>query len=195
MPLDRDAQLQRHVRLTRTCRSCRIRYQKGGEAPPSILAAGPRRDRAIEIGGVVVRLAPDRSPALGAQVVVLVAARKDEQEFLASRRRPSASGAEEARGLELLEAVSLRHGEILPRGVPIQAADDRGERVSVSSPRSNTVRAAGARTRRVAVRCRDAAADARVRAAARGSRARATPGRPWAPSFRAAAPGGVPRRS
>ena len=130
MPLDRDAQLQRHVRLTRTCRSCRIRYQKGGEAPPSILAAGPRRDRAIEIGGVVVRLAPDRSPALGAQVVVLVAARKHEQEFLAGRRRPSASGAEEARGLELLEAVSLRHGEILPRGVPIQAADDLGERVS-----------------------------------------------------------------
>lgn len=73
------------------------------------LPAELRRNRAIEIGGVVVRLSPDRGPALGAHIVVLVAAWKHEQEFLAGRRRSPASRAEKTRGLELLEAVSPSH--------------------------------------------------------------------------------------
>src|SRR5437763_16748902 len=88
--------------------------RRGRENPsrvrtPDVSAAGLRRDRPIEVGGVVVRLTPDRRAALGAHVVVLVPAREHEEELLPGRRRPPAPWAEETRGLELFEAVPASH--------------------------------------------------------------------------------------
>src|SRR5437764_8406245 len=88
--------------------------RRGQENPsrvrtPDVSAAGLRRDRPIEVGGVVVRLTPDRRAALGAHVVVLVPAREHEEELLPGRRRPPAPWAEETRGLELFEAVPASH--------------------------------------------------------------------------------------
>src|SRR5262245_25272604 len=68
-----------------------------------------RRDRPVKLGGVVVRLAADRGAALGADIVVLAARGQDEQELLAGRGGTTAARTEEARRLELLEAV-LRPG-------------------------------------------------------------------------------------
>src|SRR5204862_4355793 len=68
-----------------------------------------RWGRAIEARRIVVGLASDGRPALGADVVVLVAARQDQQELLADRSGSLASRAEEAGGLELLEAVTGTH--------------------------------------------------------------------------------------
>src|SRR5439155_27224939 len=79
---------------------------------PYVSAAGLRRDRTIEVGGVVVRLAPDRRAALGAHVVVLVPARQHEEELLPGRRRPPAPWAEETRGLELFETVPASHRQV-----------------------------------------------------------------------------------
>jgi hypothetical protein len=68
-----------------------------------------RRRRPVELGCVVVGLAPHCRPAFGAHVVVLVAARQDEQELPPRRRGAAAPGAEEAGRLELAEAVWPGH--------------------------------------------------------------------------------------
>ena len=62
----------------------------------------------MKLGGVVVGLAADGGPALGADVVVLAARRQDEQELLAGLGRPATARAEETGRLELLKAVALR---------------------------------------------------------------------------------------
>src|SRR6266849_1209323 len=65
-----------------------------------------RRNRPMKFARVVVHLAADGGAALGADVVVLAARREHEQEFLSRRRRPATARTEEARRLELLEAVA-----------------------------------------------------------------------------------------
>src|SRR5437867_13315604 len=66
-------------------------------------------NRPVEVPRVVVALATDRSPALGAYVVVLVAGREHQQQLLAHWCGPPAAGAEEARSLEFAERVRLGH--------------------------------------------------------------------------------------
>jgi hypothetical protein len=62
----------------------------------------------MKLGRVVVGLAADGGPALGADVVVLAAGGQDEQEFLAGLGRAATAGAEETGRLELFEAVARR---------------------------------------------------------------------------------------
>jgi hypothetical protein len=68
-----------------------------------------RRRRPVELGCVVVGLAPHCRPAFGADVVVLVAARQDEQELPPRRRGAAALRAEKTGRLELVEAVGPGH--------------------------------------------------------------------------------------
>src|SRR5947209_16344171 len=72
-------------------------------------APGCGRNRVVKRARVVVGLATDRRAALGTDVVVLVAAREHEEQFLTRRRRAAAARTEEARRLELLEAVGSGH--------------------------------------------------------------------------------------
>jgi hypothetical protein len=78
-------------------------------APPRRCTAaaseGAGRCRTIEVSRIAVHLAADRGPARAARVVVLVTGGQDEEELLANRRGRLAAGAEEARRLELSEAV------------------------------------------------------------------------------------------
>ena len=64
------------------------------------------RDRPVKLGRIVVRLAADGGAALGADVVVFAAGREHQKELLPRRRRAPTAGTEEARRLELLEAVA-----------------------------------------------------------------------------------------
>jgi hypothetical protein len=72
--------------------------------PPARYAGGRR---GVEIGGVVVGLAPNRRPAHATRVVVPATGREDQQELLPSGRRPLAARAEQAARLEFLE--TFRH--------------------------------------------------------------------------------------
>src|SRR5262245_31403661 len=79
--------------------------ESAGSAAARRQRAG-RRDRAMKLGRVVVGLAADGGPALGADVVVLAARGQHEQELLAGLGRPATARTEEAGRFELLEAVA-----------------------------------------------------------------------------------------
>ena len=68
----------------------------------------------MKVAAVGVGLSAYLRPAGTARVVVLVAARQDEQELLPDGRHPLAAGAEEARRLQLAKAVY--HALILDQG-------------------------------------------------------------------------------
>ncbi len=65
----------------------------------------------MKVAAIGVGLSAYLRPADAARVIVLLAARQDEQELLPDGRRPFAAGAEEARRLQLAKAVY--HGLIL----------------------------------------------------------------------------------
>lgn len=68
----------------------------------------------MKVAAVGVGFPADLRPAVTAPVVVLVAARQDEQELLPDGRRPLAEGAEETRRLQFAKAVC--HALILDQG-------------------------------------------------------------------------------
>src|SRR6266498_14910 len=85
--------IRRRLTGKTTTKSTRARRQAGG------------RNRAMKLGRIVVGLAADGGAALGAEVVVLAARRENQEELLARGRRAPAARTEEARRLELLEAI------------------------------------------------------------------------------------------
>jgi hypothetical protein len=81
-------------------------------------AAGREGNAAMKRGRIVVHLRADGGAALRADVVVLAAGREDQEKLLSRRRRTPAAWAEEARRVELLEAIpGTAHVGILHRGL------------------------------------------------------------------------------
>ncbi len=68
-----------------------------------------RQCRSVELGRVVVGLGAHCGSAFSANVVVLVAARENEQEFRPRRRCATAPRAEQAGRLKLAEALGPGH--------------------------------------------------------------------------------------